>query len=80
MVSSIGMLLEILLTGYLLFNYKKLVGILHNKSFLILIIIAIRNLFNYKNINFQILMTIDILYIIFLLYLFYVINKKGNEI
>ncbi len=78
MVSSIGMLLEILLTGYLLFNYKKLVGILHNKSFLILIIIAIRNLFNYKNINFQILMTIDILYIIFLLYLFYVINKKGT--
>lgn len=69
------MLLEILLMGYLLFNYKKIINKFNNKSIIIFMIIFIRNIINYNNISFSLAIIIDILYSVFLVYLVYIIYK-----
>ena len=69
------MLLEILLMGYLLFNYKKIINKFNNKSIIIFMIIFIRNIINYNNISFSLAIIIDILYSVFLVYLVYIMYK-----
>ena len=75
METNLLMLLEILLMGYLLFNYKKIINKFNNKSIIIFMIIFIRNIINYNNISFSLAIIIDILYSVFLVYLVYIIYK-----
>ncbi len=69
-------LIEMLLTGYLLFNYKKIIKKYNNKAIGILITILIRNTMNYENISLTTSMLMYFFYNAFIFYLSYIIYKE----
>ncbi len=71
---------EILLTGYLMFYYKKLINMFGRKSIIIFIVIFLSHAINYDKLSIMMTAIIDIAYSLFLLALFYlVVKEKTNE-
>ena len=80
LVADFAILLEVLLTGYLLFNMKFFFKMFNVKVIFIFLIILIRYFIDYDNLNTFIAAGIDILYMLFLLYIFLQLYKEKQKI
>ncbi len=80
MILNLFMILELLLTGYILFHYRKISQRYGSKSYIILFIVVLRNMINYDTLNTNILAIINIIYFLFLLYVAYTILKINQKV